>query len=407
MPAAALGWRLAHGGLGAEGGWPRSLVQQVFSGPQTLWRYLRLWVFPVGLNVDHDVRTVSRAGDPRFWVAALAGVVLVGAVVWGWRRTRLPALALGWFGVGLLPSTAYPLADLVAEHRAYLAGIGLALGAAGGLAALLARWPAGAAALRRRWVPVGLLVLGAALLTVQRNQVWLSDEALWRDAIAKSPRKGRPYNNLAQNLESQNRFQEALRLYRKAITVDPSYYQSYNNLGFLYYRQGNLTAAREMYRKTLELKPELGKTLYNLGQIAQDQGRLEEAIDWYGRALAGNARFLPARTNLAMCRVEQGRYLEAQRLLKEGLQYVPDDPDLHFNLATVYLKRKEWRPAISELETVLRLQPDDVEAYRSLGAVYLFELGNREEGLRYFQRSFQLDPDSPRTREIQRSLGLR
>jgi tetratricopeptide (TPR) repeat protein len=84
---------------------------------------------------------------------------------------------------------------------------------------------------RRIAVTVGAAVAVAlCLLTFQRNQVWSTPLTLWQDALAKSPRKARPYVNLGTALHREKQIDEAISYFCKALEVDPDHRRAQANL---------------------------------------------------------------------------------------------------------------------------------------------------------------------------------
>src|SRR5207248_2688502 len=86
-----------------------------------LWRFL----IPIRLNVDPEVSTVTTLASVRF--LASLGVLTCLTVAVFWCRRRSPLSAVGIALVLVSPLSAYclfPLADIVAEHRAYISVIG-------------------------------------------------------------------------------------------------------------------------------------------------------------------------------------------------------------------------------------------------------------------------------------------
>ena len=90
--------------------------------------YLRMFVLPLNQNVDPHIEPVTTVLDPLFLVSV---TVLIMLVVWGVvsaRRDRV--ISFGLVALLVSPLLAYlfmPLADVVAEHRIYIAGLGFDL----------------------------------------------------------------------------------------------------------------------------------------------------------------------------------------------------------------------------------------------------------------------------------------
>jgi tetratricopeptide (TPR) repeat protein len=306
-----------------------------------LWRYLALLAWPAGQSFDPDVRWTTSLSDPSA-LAALAGLAaLVAAAAAAVRRTspspptdgaravRVAAFGLLWFLAALLPSSAVPLADPMAEHRVYLASWGVLLAAAAGAELVLRRVPprAAAGAAVATW-----LALGAALHA--RSAVWESDVALWSDTVRRSPEKGRPHASLAEALIARGRTAEAIpellqairaggptlfeagvhgdlaiALYearqldeaqaeaQRSIAADPTRGAAYNTLGLVLEARGDAAGAASFFRRTTELSPvdpvgwlNLARTLERLGDPAACEAWARHADALPDEASARRAR---------------------------------------------------------------------------------------------------------------------
>jgi len=238
-----------------------------------VWRYLALFLVPVGQSLVHQVPEVRSLGDARAAWGALAGTGLLGVAFGAWRlRRRDPAVAFGtlWFLAMLLPSSLIPLPELAAEHRTYLASGGLFLA----LASLLAR------ALRSLALPpareravgwAGALAILATLgaLTAARNRVWSDPVRLWADALHHAPDVFAPYYQLGEALRERGDCAAALPYYERAVDLVPSYLDARNNLGVCLAQTGRLDDARQVFLETLARDPSYPRARNNLRTLAE------------------------------------------------------------------------------------------------------------------------------------------
>ena len=141
---------------------------QLFTQAEVIWRYVQLAVLPVGQSVFHDHPATGLTA--RSGLAALGVIGAgVGAVAFA-RRAPLLSLGVLWWLLCLAPSSSFvPLKETMAEHRPYLALLGLCWIAAEGL--------------RRLPGSTGLGVLLALCavevgLTRARNTLWQTEVAL-------------------------------------------------------------------------------------------------------------------------------------------------------------------------------------------------------------------------------------
>src|SRR5262245_16464759 len=152
---------------------------------EAVWKYVQLLMLPFHRSIAHNV-TGSTS------LAVLGAVSLVITCLLAFRvRERGPLLSFGvaWFLLLMVPSSSVvPLQSPMAEHRVYLASIGLFLAVSSFFARLaegLRDRPVG----RRILYAAGVLVVAAlATMTVARNAVWSDPVALWREATFTAPR---------------------------------------------------------------------------------------------------------------------------------------------------------------------------------------------------------------------------
>jgi len=217
-----------------------------FTQCRMLWRYLRLFVLPIGQTIDYDVPW-SRSLLEHGAVFGLAGLLALAVAAFLLRR-RYPLASYGVFAFLLLmapTSSVAPIVDPIAERRMYLPLLGLPLVAVEFLRRWRIRPVALAAALG------GILVLAGALAQ-QRNRVWGSDVALWEDAVAHAPGKYRPRSQLAFAYFKAGRCAEAERHYEIASRLAAPDYRLYYNWGLAHTCLGRTQDARRQYLAALE-----------------------------------------------------------------------------------------------------------------------------------------------------------
>ena len=253
----------------------------LFAQGSVVLRYLLLVVWPWGFTVDPDGTVYSRTA------AALAWAALIVLVALAWRRRDREG---GWLLAGLillLPSSSFfPVADVAADRRLYLPMTAFAVVIAHFLS-------------RRRWeVSVALCAVLAAL-SLHRTHIWDTEEALWREAVERSPRKLRPKLQLARVvplpealtllaqaerlapgdpavpaetgavLLAAGRPAEALPAFGRALAMDPRDARNYNNRGTALAALGQDDAAGNDFHRALEIDPGLESARDNLRRLGQ------------------------------------------------------------------------------------------------------------------------------------------
>ncbi|HET8541559.1 MAG TPA: tetratricopeptide repeat protein [Anaeromyxobacter sp.] len=312
---------------------------------RVLLTYLRLLAWPSGQNIEWDVAPVHGLSDPRAWMSALVLAALAALAVAVWRRgrtapgpggaaARLGGLGAAWFVLVLSPtSSVVPLADVLVEHRLYLAAWGPFLAAAAGAGRLVDRL--GARGPRIALAALAALWAALAVATTLRNAVWQSSEALWRDAAAKSPHKGRIALSLGRALRLQGRIDEAIDVYegalRRAVGDAPLQARLLNNIGTAYGQAGRLDGAIAAYQEALARAPGERIVLWNLSGALLAKGELDAAEEVARRALATDPADAIALNALAAVLLERGDAAGALPLLERGLAADPERGALWMN----------------------------------------------------------------------------
>jgi hypothetical protein len=107
--------------------------------PYVALLYLKTFFWPSGLSADYDLNPFMTAGDPRFWsgfafIAVLATMSIFAA---RFNKTRMISFGLLWFLIALLPTSLFPLAEVMNDHRTFLPYVGIVIAMAGTAALLL------------------------------------------------------------------------------------------------------------------------------------------------------------------------------------------------------------------------------------------------------------------------------
>lgn len=307
--------------------------QYFFTECRVIWVYIRLFVVPIGQNLDPDIE-VSRNVTAHGAIFALTGLLAVSLLAWIYRR-RFPIASYGWFAFLILiaPTSSFaPLRDPMAERRLYLPFLGLLLMSV----EFLRRWKVS------KNVFIGslaLILVVEGVLTYQRNLLWGNAVGLWKDTVARSPRKLRPRFHLAFAYMQANRCgdavnefqrasalelptddplldwqhellrdwglaydcagnpQQAIAKFQQAVAQHPDG-QLYSQIGMEYGKIGKYPEALEALATAQRLDSRFALTYYNLGNIHAAQGNREQAIGDYERVLALDPHNGPARAAL-------------------------------------------------------------------------------------------------------------
>ncbi len=194
--------------------------------PWVALRYLYTFFVPASLSAETDLQPLA-----HFWSAlALAGyaglALLVGLAVVTARRTEWRAVSFGiwWFLLALLPAVVIPQRAVEADTRIFVPMAGLALAVTRTAWILWARLPdrplLRIPCLIAGVVLCGIVLAGYARQTWLRNEVWESEETLWRDTTEKSPRSARAFINYGACPDFRRRPRRCPRFSRPSNSPD-------------------------------------------------------------------------------------------------------------------------------------------------------------------------------------------
>ena len=279
--------------------------------------YVRLFLWPDALSIDHDFPYAFSFFQARAWLALCVIVAWIAVALRSAARRPLVAFATLWFFITLAPESSFaPLAEVVNDHRPYIAS-------SLGLSVLLA-WLIHEASsrLRERQQPafvLACLVLCAVTIPItrHRNWQWQDSVRLWTDAAEKGPGNGRAWMNAGLALMARGQLAEARRHFERARASNPGYAYVYMNISVLEAHEGHLDAALRAADEAVRLNPGLAPAHYYRGRVLEKLGRTEEAAAAYEQALAIDPRHLEASNALA--RLTPNGASSAEALMQSGL----------------------------------------------------------------------------------------
>lgn len=285
--------------------------------------YVRKFFTPFNLNFEPDYLVAQYFLALSTWVYIISSVFLIALPFLILKKNKAAAFFLLFFIAALTPtSSIVPILDVAVEHRLYLPGIGLIL-----LTACLCS--AYADFCRREIGPffgIVVLLLPPLLLSIgciKRNSVYRSSETIWRDTVAKSPHKARPYFGLGYYYYEEGEMQKALLFYKKALSINPDYPDLHMALGELYTKEGLLDLALEHTEISVALNPKNAFCHNLLGDIYKRKGLPEKSAGEFMQTIRLKPLYPPGHYNLGNYYAGKGEYKKAAELYKKALSLDP------------------------------------------------------------------------------------
>jgi len=351
--------------------------------PYVALLYFKTFFWPANLSADYDLNPLSTMDDPRFWIGLAFLVVFLTTATFAacYKGTRVIGFGLLWFFIAFLPTSLFPLAEVMNDHRTFLPYLGLVIAIAGAAALLLS-----SVSLLRPAPKIGVACLVASFLcvnayaTFQRNKVWRTEETLWRDVTLKSPNNGRALMNYGNTLMAKGDLSGALEYFHRAQALVPFYPVLFVNLGVAEGAAGHARLAEQHFKKALRLGPANPDCYSYYGRWLLSQSRAREALPLLRKAL--ELAPIDARARDAL--------KQAERFTTDG--GAAETAESMLALSLRLYREQHYEDAIAACRRALAIRPDYPEAWNNIGAA-LNQLGRYEEAVPACEQALRYKPD--------------
>jgi len=291
-----------------------------------IWFYLSKTVLPTNLRAFYRVPQ-RLVGFEAPFVSCIFGTLWVSVALFLLRR-RWPSLLAVWLSYLVILAPNLGLIwigpQIAADRYTYISMIGGVMLVAAGLSRVSLARPGGVFAAVALTAASLAALLGLILLTQAQCQTWRTTETLWTHVLNHGgSRSDIAHYNLAVDLQSQGRVDEARAHYEEALRLNPRYPEAHCNLGSLLFGQGRIDEARTHYEEALRLNPDYPNAHHNLGSLLVRQGRIDEAKAHYEEALRLNPNLAATHNDLGVILKDQGRTDEAKAHFDQALRIEP------------------------------------------------------------------------------------
>jgi len=222
------------------------------------------------------------------------------------------------------------------------------------------------------------------ILNYFKAKDYISAEAKAKKLIKKFPNFQALYNLLGLCLQSQKKFQEAIKYYKIAIQNNPNFFVAINNLGLTYHNMYDLKNAQHYYERAIEINPKFTHPISNLGNVKKELNNYEEAIKCYKLALSIDNKLYIVIHNLGMAYQALGKFEESKKyfesVLKINSKFTRADRSLSMSL-----KYDINNPHLKIMENKIKDQSlnnfQKIELHFGLGKAY--------EDIKNYKKSFE------------------
>ena len=269
-----------------------TLTERVLIASRCVVFYLSKLLYPGTLLVIYPRWNPKE--ETEIWILCFIGVVtlLLGLFALRSRIGRLPLASLLYFGGTLFPvlgflDYGFMEYSFVAERFQYLASLGPISCVSVGVGKLAGRY---CRSDKTKWLPISAVGLGllAALATQThaQSQIYNSQEEFWSYVVSVNPSARSAQLNLANEMNRQKRWAEAIPLFEKALELKPKESKAMVNIAIGLEKLKRYDEALVHLENLIALEPNNVKALNGLGNIQSGQGRHEKAEHYFRRVRA-------------------------------------------------------------------------------------------------------------------------
>lgn len=350
--------------------------------PYIILLYLRNTFVPTHLSADTDLSPFTSLSEPKVLLGFIFLIAIIAIIILGIKNKKLLPVSLGlfWFLAALLPTSVVPLAEVMNDHRMFFPLPGLLMAIVWSIYLIYIRYE-NTLKKARIIIPALCILLLASFAygTYKRNEVWRTEETLWKDVTEKSPRNGRGLMNYGLTLMAKGRLSEALDYFERAKEFASQYPILYVNIAIAKGAMGNTFEAENNFKIALDLAPDN-----------------PECNFYYARFLFETGRSALARTYLQKTLALAPAHLEAKKLLEQIQNYdsgvpVASTPEYYLNLSLQLYNEKKFSECIDACHKALQLKPGYAEAYNNICSAFN-ELKEYQKAMQACDSAIKLNP---------------
>lgn len=386
-------------GLNTSNHFNVSMWQYLFTQFTVIVKYISLLLLPINQAVDYAYPLYKSFFETR---VVLSFLLLTVLFLFGLYMTfnnninpflKISGFGILWFIITLsVESSIIPIADYIYEHRLYLPSLGFFISIVSVLYMFYIKCNLRLQEFLLIFFVSITIVLGYA--TYNRNEVWLSEETLWKDNINKQSLKARAYTNLSNYYYKKSDTQKAVDVLEEGFKLISDDFFLYNNLSVAYTANGNYEKAEALLSEMLVKFPDNKSWTYTrYGYLYLDQNQLNKAYEMFLMALKNGYSAYDIWLNLSKILLKQGHYERALFFSKVSLMNKPNDIETLSLTAVLLEKMNRFKEAHHYYRQMLMVDPEFLNNLIQSGVNKL--MSNRlNEARNNLLLSTKLDPTS-------------
>jgi tetratricopeptide (TPR) repeat protein len=224
----------------------------------------------------------------------------------------------------------------------------------------------------------GLEVLNQGLDRFPENPrllVYIGEAYEQMEAAESDPSQPRPVS------------QEAMLMYRRALGNDPENIEARVNIGMLQLEQRNERAAEVLFLEAVDLAKKKKDAKVASGTYKAPKAK-RTIIQMQGELQYNNYAFKA----LANLRHRQGKSDQAIQVLKDAIDFEPNEATAYYQLGVIYHEAEKPMESMSYLTKALKIDPTLTDGYVQLG-ICLANVNKPHEAISCFRKAVSIDPN--------------
>lgn len=407
----------------------RSVYSYLITQPFVIVHYFTTFFFPFGLSADTDWEPLQNIWDIRFFMGCAFILLMIIVAFLFSRDKRLRPVSYGilWFFLALVPSSSViPFAEVLNDHRIFFPYVGLVISVCWTVGLLLLKYKkyvTNPAVKYEVIVAVTALVIlsGYSYGVYQRNEVWKTEESLWRDVTIKSPKNARGLMNYGLSRMAKGDYDEAERCFTKALTMWPYYSALHINMGVLKNARGDKETAESYFKNATQYGGHQPDTWFFYGNFLLGQKRYADAIPMLEKCVELAPASIGGRSSLMKAYNDTGEWDKLNEVAQSTLQIMPGNEEAkqyleagknkkgkiemmaeeikkaptaqkYFDLSLMYYQAGKYQQCVEAGLEAVKLKPDYADAYNNMGSAYSL-MKEYDKAIEACQKAIDIKPD--------------